>query len=137
VACILKIIVLKYLAGGDLMGNPFVHIELHTRDLRKSKKFYSDLFDWKMEDIPGQDYTVINVGEGTGGGLMVNPNSDAPDRWLPYILVDDVSAAARRAVSLGATLTQDRTEVPDMGWYSVLVDPFGLAFGLWQPKMTS
>jgi len=119
------------------MGNPFVHIELHTQNLAKSKKFYNDLFDWKMEEIPGQEYTIINVGEGTGGGLMVNPIPDALDHWLPYILVDDVAAAARKAVSLGAAMVQDRTEVPDMGRYSVLVDPFGVSFGLWQPKMAS
>jgi hydroxyethylthiazole kinase-like sugar kinase family protein len=26
------------------------------------------------------------------------------------------------------------TEIPDMGWYSVMVDPTGAAFGLFQPK---
>jgi len=30
------------------MANPFVHIELQTRDLAKSKDFYSRLFDWKL-----------------------------------------------------------------------------------------
>jgi len=27
------------------------------------------------------------------------------------------------------------TEVPVMGWFSILVDPGGAAFALWQPKM--
>jgi len=52
------------------MGNPFVHVELHTQDPHRAKKFYEELFDWKLEDMPGMDYTVINVGEGTGGGMM-------------------------------------------------------------------
>jgi uncharacterized protein len=34
------------------MANPFVHIELQTRDLATAKDFYSRLFDWKLEDIP-------------------------------------------------------------------------------------
>ena len=25
---------------------------------------------WKYEDVPDRDYTIINVGEGTGGGMM-------------------------------------------------------------------
>ena len=54
------------------MANPFVHVELMTTDVVKAKEFYSGLFDWKLEDIPGMDYTMINVGEGTGGGMMVN-----------------------------------------------------------------
>lgn len=116
------------------MANPFVHIELQTQDLEKSKKFYASMFDWKLEDIPGMDYTIINVGEGTGGGMMKNPVPGIPDNWLPYILVDDVAAATKKALSLGAMLCKDTTEVPGMGWFSVMTDPTGAAFALWQAK---
>jgi rubrerythrin len=37
-----------------------------------AKAFYRELFDWKLTDISGMDYTMIGVGEGTGGGLMKN-----------------------------------------------------------------
>jgi len=49
------------------MGNPFVHVELHTQDAAKAKEFYGALFNWTLEDVPEMDYTVIKVGEGTGG----------------------------------------------------------------------
>lgn len=117
------------------MANPFVHIELHTKNVAKSKKFYTSMFDWKMEEFPGMDYTIIKVGEGTGGGMMKNPMPAEPDNWLPYILVDDVAASTKKARSLGAAIAKDITEVKDMGWFSVLVDPTGAAFGLWQTKM--
>jgi predicted enzyme related to lactoylglutathione lyase len=52
------------------MSDPFVHVELHTQDPDKAKKFYRELFDWKFEDVPDMDYTIIKVGEGTGGGMM-------------------------------------------------------------------
>jgi uncharacterized protein len=116
------------------MANPFVHIELQTQDLGKSKKFYAALFDWKLQEIPGMDYTMINVGEGTGGGMMKKPVPDMPDNWLPYILVDDVAASTRKAQTLGATICKDVTEIPDMGWFSVITDPTGATFGLWQSK---
>jgi len=116
------------------MANPFVHIELHTKDPDKSKKFYAGMFDWKLEDIPDMDYTMINVGEGTGGGMMKNPIPGGPDNWLPYILVGDVAGSTKKAKSLGAAIARDVTEVPDMGWFSVIIDPTGAAFGLWQPK---
>ena len=44
------------------MGNPFVHVELNSTDLAKSKDFYGKLFDWKLEDAhmsPGGSYTMI------------------------------------------------------------------------------
>jgi predicted enzyme related to lactoylglutathione lyase len=118
------------------IANPFVHIELRTRDVAKSKKFYAGMFNWKMKEFPGMDYTTIDVGEGTGGGIMKNPMPGGPDNWLPYILVDDVVASTKKAASLGATIAQDVTEVPDMGYFSVIIDPTGSAFGLWQTKMT-
>ena len=116
------------------MANPFVHIELATQDLEKSKKFYTSMFGWKLEEIPGMDYTIINVEEGTGGGMMKKPDPGMPDNWLPYILVDDVAASTKKAQSLGATICKEVTEMPDMGWFSVISDPTGATFGLWQPK---
>ncbi len=116
------------------MANPFVHIELHTKDVDKSKKFYAGMFDWQMEEFRGMDYTIIQVGEGTGGGMMKNPMPGDPDNWLPYILVGDVAASTKKAKSLGATIAKDVTEVPGMGWFSVIIDPTGAAVGLWQAK---
>jgi len=116
------------------MANPFVHIELQTKDPDRSKKFYTSMFDWKLEEFPDMEYTIINVGEGTGGGIMKNPVSGMPDNWFPYILVDDVETSTKKAKSLGATVAKDVTEVPDMGWFSVIIDPTGAAFGLWQTK---
>jgi uncharacterized protein len=116
------------------MANPFVHMELHSKDVDKSKKFYTSLFDWKLEELPAMDYTIINVGEGTGGGMMKSPMPEDQDNWLPYILVDDITESTKKAASLGATVVKDVTEIPDMGWFSVIVDPTGAAFGLWQSK---
>jgi uncharacterized protein len=118
------------------MANPFVHVELNTNDVAKAKGFYSKMFDWKMEDMKMDwgTYTIISVGEGTGGGLMKNPMPNAPSMWLSYVLVDDIDAATKKAKSLGATVMKDVTEVPDMGWLSIIVDPTGAMLGLWKAK---
>jgi uncharacterized protein len=118
------------------MANPFVHVELSTTDLGKAKKFYGKLFDWKMQDIPMPQgsYTMIDVGEGTGGGMMKQLIPGAPSAWLPYVVVDDIKAATKKAKSLGATVMKDVTEVMDMGRLSIITDPTGAALGLWQPK---
>lgn len=120
------------------MANPFVHVELNTTDVAKAKSFYGRLFDWKLQDMPmpGGDYTMIEVGGGTGGGLMKHPILGAPSSWLAYVLVDDVKAATGKAKSLGATVLKDVTEVPGMGWFSIIADPTGAALGMWQTKMT-
>ncbi len=117
------------------MGNPFVHVELHTQDPEKAKKFYSTLFDWQMEEFPEMHYTVVKVGDGTGGGIMKSPMADSLPQWVPYVLVDDVAAFIEKAKSLGATVLADRTEIPNMGWFGMLLDPTGAAFALWQTNM--
>jgi uncharacterized protein len=118
------------------MPNPFVHVELNTTDLPKAKAFYSQLFDWKLDDIPMQDgiYTMINVGTGTGGGMMQHPMPGAPSTWLAYVQVDDIQAATKKAKSLGADIKLDVTEIPNVGWFSIFTDPTGAALALFKSK---
>jgi len=120
----------------ETVANPFCHVELNTTDVKKAKDFYSKLFEWKLEDMPspGGDYTMIRVGEGTGGGMMKNPVPGAPSFWLAYVLVDDIQASTKKAKSLGANVMKDVTEIPDYGSFSVLADPTGAHFALWKPK---
>src|SRR5258708_19386173 len=74
------------------MPNPFCHVELNTTDLPKAKDFYKKLFDWKLEDMdsPGGGYTMIRVGEGTGGGMMKKPIPRPPSFWPPYLFLDSL-----------------------------------------------
>lgn len=118
------------------MANPFVHVELNTTDLPKARAFYSHLFDWKLEDMSMDNgaYTMIDVGEGTGGGMMTTPPG-GPVAWLPYVLVDDVAAFTKKAKSLGATVMKDVTEVKGMGKFTILVDPTGAMIALWEAKL--
>ena len=118
------------------MANPFVHVELNTTDVGKAKAFYGKLLDWKLEDVPmgPMTYTMIGVGEGTGGGITQTQAPGAPSAWLAYVLVDDIKASTAKAKSLGAHVMQDVTEVADMGWLSIITDPTGAMVGLWQAK---
>ena len=119
------------------MANPFVHVELHTGDLKRAKEFYGKLFDWKLEDAPmpgGGSYTLIQVGNGTGGGMETSRTPGVPPHWLAYVGVDDVRASTRKAQELGAKVVQDVMEVGEYGTMSVITDPTGATLAMWQPK---
>jgi hypothetical protein len=119
------------------MANPFVHIELNTTDVSKAKSFYGSLFNWTLEDVPmgpGNIYTMIKVGEGTGGGIMQHPMPGAPPMWLAYVAVDDIAASTKKAKSLGANIVKDVTEIMGVGTLSILTDPTGAMLALFQPK---
>ena len=84
--------------------------------------------------MPDMTYTMIDVGEGTGGGMMTQMQPGAPSIWLAYVRVDDVAAATAKAKSLGAKVMKDVTPLMDMGSFSIIVDPTGAHLGLWQAK---
>jgi predicted enzyme related to lactoylglutathione lyase len=119
------------------MGNPFVHVELHSNDLKRAREFYSKLFDWKLQDEPmpgGGSYTMIDVGGGTGGGMMTSQAPGVPPHWLAYVGVDDVRASTKKAKDLGAKVVQDVMEVGEYGTMSIITDPTGATIAMWQPK---
>ncbi|MQA31057.1 MAG: VOC family protein [Luteitalea sp.] len=119
------------------MANAFVHVELNTNDIVKAKTFYSQLFNWELEDVPmgpsGQ-YTMIKPGKGTGGGMLTHPQPGATSAWLAYVEVEDVAAALQKAKSLGAKVMVEMTEVPGAGWMGIFVDPTGATLAVWKPK---
>ena len=117
------------------MANPFVHVELNTTDIGRAKTFYGSLFGWNLNDVDmggGQTYTMIEVGGGTGGGMMTHPVPGAPSNWLAYVGVDDIKAATEKARSLGAQVMREPMEVGGAGWLSIILAPTGAALGLWQ-----
>ena len=120
------------------MPNPFVHVELNTPDPVRAKAFYAKLFQWQLEDAPGTaashgGYTMIKVGQGTGGGMMKQVPG-GPSGWVAYVEVDDIRAATDKAKSLGGKVMKDVTEVTGMGWFSFIQDPTGAVLGLWKTK---
>jgi predicted enzyme related to lactoylglutathione lyase len=120
------------------MASPFVHVELNTVDPAKAKAFYSRLFQWQLEDMPNPAvpdgaYTMIKVGEGTGGGIMKQV-PEGPKGWLAYVEVEDIHTATQKAKSLGGKIMKDPVEVMGTGWISFIQDPAGAVLGLWQSK---
>ena len=117
------------------MANPFVHMELTTPDVAKSKAFYYKMFNWIFEDNqmgPDMVYSTFKTDSGPGGGMFTMPG--APTFWLPYVGVEEINAATEKAKSLGATVHKGPQEIPTVGWFSILVDPTGATIALFQPK---
>lgn len=119
------------------MANAFCHMELNTTDPDRARTFYGNLFSWKYSEMdmgPAGTYTLIQPGEGPGGGMMKHPVPGAPSSWLVYVQVDDIRSATDKAKSLGAQVMKEVTEVPNAGSFSIILDPTGAPLGLWQPK---
>jgi uncharacterized protein len=115
------------------MTRPVVHLELHTGDLAGARAFYSELCDWRQEQISvrGTSYLALDLGAALGGGI-VECEARRP-LWLPYVEVPDVGAATERARDLGATVLLEPREGP-AGWRGVVAAPAAGELAFWQPK---
>jgi predicted enzyme related to lactoylglutathione lyase len=113
------------------MGAPFVWFDLTAADGQKVREFYADLFGWTIGPGAGDYLGWMTDGKQPWAGIT--PAGAAPaGRWVPYVMVDDLDAAAKQAVALGATVVQDKTVGP--GGTSVTVaDPGGALVALFTP----
>jgi uncharacterized protein len=125
------------------VGN-FCWFELATTDQPASKQFYQSLFGWEASDIPisaGEVYTMFKVdGRDVGAVYSMRPeerSSGVPPHWGLYIAVDNAGATAALAATLGAKVLAPPFDVLDHGRMSVLQDPTGAIFSIWQPKQHS
>lgn len=117
------------------MPNPFAHLELTTDDLKAAQTFYTKVFGWKLNEMPGMNYTMIDVGgSGVGGGMQSKPMPEAPTGWMPYVQVQSVKASVDRAIKAGATATLPYQEIGDMGAIGIFSDPTGCSIGVWEAK---
>ena len=110
-----------------------VHLELHTGDLQRARAFYTELCGWREDRIDAgvRSYLALELGPGLGGGI-VECATDRP-LWLPYVEVEEITAATERACASGAAILLSPREGPS-GWRSVVAAPGAGEVALWQPK---
>jgi predicted enzyme related to lactoylglutathione lyase len=112
-----------------------IHIEIPAPDLEKAKDFYSKIFDWKVEFIPGMDYAMWSSSEeGVAGGFdkSAKPTQDGP---LLHIDVEDIEAKLKEIEAAGGKTLKPKTKISDeYGFFAVFLDVFGNRLGLWSSK---
>lgn len=117
----------------------FCWMELATTDQSSAKNFYGSLFGWAANDMPmGPDsyYTIFRLqGRDCAAGYTLTAQEKGqPPHWNLYIAVENADAAASKAASLGAKVPAPAFDVMDAGRMSVIEDPTGAVFVVWQAK---
>lgn len=110
-----------------------VHVEFHSRDPAKTRRFYGEVFGWKFKDVPKMDYTLFEAPSPPHGGLMT-PMEGMPPGVLNYILSDSIDVTLERIEEAGGTVLTPKTEIPNMGWSAVFRDPEGTVQALFENK---
>jgi predicted enzyme related to lactoylglutathione lyase len=115
------------------MGAPFVWFDLTTTssDVNGVRNFYTELFGWTLGPGMGDYQGFLTDSEQPWAGIRP---ADAPSagRWIPYVVVDDLDAAVKKAVALGGGIVRDKA-TGAAGTSIVVTDPAGAAVALFTP----
>jgi uncharacterized protein len=118
-----------------------VHFEIPADDQDRARKFYQGALGWRIEPVPGMDYSMVittdmdDAGQptapgGINGGMMAREGQITS----PVITVDvpDINATLRSVEELGGSVVMPKNEIPGMGYTAYFKDPEGNVLGLWE-----
>lgn len=125
------------------MSGEVVHFELPADDPERARKFYSSILGWKMDEVPGRDYTMVSTGMTDEKGMPKTPGyigggisrrGDPLNHPLFMIIVDDISATERTIEKHGGTIVQKKQAIGDgsLGHIGYFKDSEGNVLGLYQ-----
>jgi predicted enzyme related to lactoylglutathione lyase len=111
--------------------------DLSTADRERAGSFYSGLFGWAMmkeDEKTEHNYWHIKNGEEFIGGIPPAAHRDpkTPPHWLIYIYASDCNVTAAKARELGAKVYMPPTDFENVGRISVMADPQGAVFSIFQ-----
>jgi uncharacterized protein len=112
--------------------------ELLTKDPVGAQKFYSALCGWQPENKdmgPMGTYFIQKLGDKQAAGMMKTPDPNMPTAWLVYFGVEKLGDSTAKAKSLGATAMMENVPIPEVGAFSLLADPTGAVFALFEANM--
>jgi predicted enzyme related to lactoylglutathione lyase len=113
--------------------HPVVHLELHTGNLARACAFYEQVFRWRPERIDAgpRSYLALELSHLLSGGIVECETDRA--LWLPYVEVESITEATKRARLLGASVLLHPREGP-AGWRGGRATPAGGEIAIWQTK---
>lgn len=125
--------------------DPLVHFEFPVKDMARARKFYGEIFGWKLQEWPmpdGSTYVGIHTtpideqtrqplkpGAINGGMLEANEHVQAP---VFAINVPSIDERVRQIEAAGGTLVMPKVDMMGMGFYCYIKDPEGNVVGLWE-----
>src|SRR5262245_46709911 len=126
--------------------NRVVHFEIPAEDLERAKKFYSENFGWKLNQLGPEmgNYVLVQTGPTDekgmpqdkafiNGGLMKrDPSASSP---VLVIAVGDADQAVENVRKSGGKLVGEIIDIPNVGRYARVQDSEGNVIGVIKPVM--
>jgi len=116
-----------------------VYLQIPSDDIERSKKFYTQLFGWKIDKSPEantpegmENWSITttdhNGKEALGGGMS---KRQMPQQQITnFIDIGSVDEYLSKVERLGGKVVVPKTAVPGMGYYAVCLDTENNSFGI-------
>jgi predicted enzyme related to lactoylglutathione lyase len=113
------------------MSAPVIEWQILATDPKAVADFYGQLFNWVVDAENPLGYRRISSGgsSGVSGGIWPAPQTDRNFVQL-FIAVEDVAKHHDQAQHLGAKSIVPPQMLPDGDELAIMLDPFGMAFGI-------
>ena len=129
------------------MGNPVTMFEIVGDEGKSLSEFYSNVFDWKMNEYEEGYYGIETGTESDRGieGHIYPPNDEIPlldnvpfgNNVTIYVTVDDIQVTVEKLESKGGKTLMPPTVVSDKGeQLAMFLDPEGNRIGLYQTGLS-
>jgi len=114
-------------------SHPIVHIEIPTESRERAGDFYSQVFDWNVQQMPEMIYATWQASGGPGGGFAPADGQMVQiGQVVAYIGTDDINGSLSKIEANGGKTVLGKTEIPGMGWFALFNDPAGNKLGLFE-----
>lgn len=109
-------------------------------DMNRAKNFYRSVFGWKLQDVPGMEYTMADTVErdereqpigGTNGGIRKKGEGYANMTSIT-VTVKDIDETVKGVSQNGGRLLKEKEKFLDIGLLAYIEDTEGNVVGLWQ-----
>jgi hypothetical protein len=138
-----ELILLRNLMGDppDLETVPEGHWlwnELHLPDVAAALGFYGPVLGYQHRRFgpdQGEPYTLLSRDGVDRGGVTTAGCQEMAAHWLPYVRVQDVDGAARRARRAGGQVRMLES-IPGVGRIAIIAEPGGAVLALLSPRPT-
>lgn len=116
-----------------------VHFDIPSDNIERSKKFYSDLFGWKMDKWSGSseamEYWLISTvdekgNKAVGGGM--GKRQSPQQQIINFIDVESVDEYSSKVERQGGKIISPKMPVPGMGYMAVCTDTENNGFGIFE-----
>jgi uncharacterized protein len=122
--------------GGNM--DKVVHFEIPYDNKDRASKFYSEIFGWKLLDIPEMDYTLVHAAKTDKNNMVAEPGAingglfhrnDVAKQPMIVIGVQSIDEAIKKVVAAGGKVVTPKQRIPN-GSYARVADCEGNVIGL-------